>query len=85
MISSDFDLDQPSSAGELEGEPARLLKRAKGAHKREGAAHVFSTWRQEEDDPYELGDVKWNDKIRINTGKIIADNTMTAEMAARVL
>ena len=38
-----------------------------------------------EDDPYDLGDVKWNDKIRINAGKTIADNTMTADMAPGVL
>ena len=49
----DFDLDKPTSAGDLEGEAARLRKRAKGAHRREGAAHVFSTWRREEDDPYD--------------------------------
>jgi hypothetical protein len=64
-VIDDFDLDQPTTAGKLEGEPARLLKRAKGAHRREGAVHVFSTWRQEEDDPYDLGDVKVNGKIRV--------------------
>ena len=81
----DFDLDHPTVAGKLEGEPAKLLKRAKSAHMREGAAHVFSTWRQEGDDPYDLGDVQVNDKIRITTGKIVQDNTMTAQMAAGVL
>ena len=84
-VDDDFDLDQPTTAGKLEGEPARLLKRAKGAHRQEGAAHVFSTWRQEDNDPFDLGDVRWNDKIRMIAGKIIQDNTMTAEMAAGVL
>ena len=42
-VINDFDLDQPTNAGKLEGEPAKLLKRAKGAQRREGAVHVFST------------------------------------------
>ena len=33
-VIDEFDLDQPNNAGKLEGEPARLLKRAKGAHRR---------------------------------------------------
>ena len=47
----DFDLDTPTSAGMLEGEAGRLLRRAKTAHRREGAAHVFSSWREETPTP----------------------------------
>ena len=47
----DFDLETPTSAGQLEGEAGRLLRRAKAQHQREGATHVFSSWRQETPDP----------------------------------
>lgn len=81
----DFDLDTPTSAGQLEGEAGRLLRRAKAQHRREGATHVFSSWRQETRDPYELGDVVVDDNIRIRGGDIVVDYTMTAERAAEVL
>ena len=61
----DFDLETPTSAGQLEGEAGRLLRRAKAQHQREGATYVFSSWRQETPDPYELGDFAVDDSISI--------------------
>ncbi|KAK3796753.1 hypothetical protein RRG08_045761 [Elysia crispata] len=80
-----FDLDTPTSAGQLEGEAGRLLRRAKAQHQREGAAHAFSSWRQETPDPYGLGDVAVDDNISIRGGNIVRDYTLTAERATEVL
>ena len=81
----DFDLDTPTSAGQLEREAGRLLRRAKAQHRREGAAHAFSSWRQETPDPYGLGDVAVDDNISIRGGNIVRDYTLTAERATEVL
>ena len=81
----DFDLDTPTSAGHLEGEAGRLLRRAKAQHRREGAAHAFSSWRQEIPDPYEFGDVVVDSNISIRGGNIVSDYTLTAERATEVL
>ena len=81
----DFDLDTPTSAGELEGEAGRLLRQAKAQHQREGATHVFSSWRQETPDPYELGDVAVDDNISIRGGNIVYDYTLTAKRATELL
>ncbi|KAK3794883.1 hypothetical protein RRG08_001031 [Elysia crispata] len=80
-----FDLDTPTSAGQLEGEAGRLLRRAKAQHRREGAAQAFSSWRQETPDPYGLGDVAVDDNISIRGGNIVRDYTLTAERATEVL
>ncbi len=81
----DFDLEMPTSARQLEGEAGRLLRRAKAQHRCEGATHVFSSWRQETPDPYELGDVAVDDNISIRSGNIISDYTLTAKRATEVL
>ena len=80
-----FDLDTPTSAGQLEGKAGRLLRQAKAQHRREGAAHAFSSWRQETPDPYGLGDVAVDDNISIRGGNIVRDYTLTAERATEVL
>ena len=80
-----FDLDTPTSAGQLEGEAGRLLRRAKAQHRCEGKAHDFSSWRQETHDPYGLGDVAVDDNISICGGNIVRDYTLTAERATEVL
>ena len=81
----DFDLDTPTSGGELEGEAGQHLWRAKASHQREGAAHVFSSWKQETPDPYDLGAITVTDAIRIQSGNIVSDYTLTPESAAEVL
>ena len=85
-VVDDFDLlDRPTSAGELEGEAGRLLGCAKAQHRREGAAQVFSSWRQESPDPYGLGDLVVDDNIRVVASNIIQDNTLTPERATELL
>ena len=80
-----MNLDTPTSAGELEGEAGRLLRRAKASHRRKGAAHVFSSWKQETPDPYDLDAITVTDAIRIQSGNIVSDYTLTPERAAEVL
>ena len=75
----DFDLDTPTSAGELEGEAGRLLRRAKASHRREGS------WKQETPDPYDLGAITVADAICIQSGNIVSDYTLTPERAVEVL
>ena len=58
---------------------------AKKQHAREGAAHVFTSWRQETPDPYELGDVVVNSSIRVVAGNVVQDNTIDAGRAAEIL
>ena len=84
-IAGSFDLDRPTDAGELEAQPAKLVGRAKKQHAREGAAHVFTSWRQETPDPYDLGDVVVNSHIRVVAGNVVEDNTIDATRAAEVL
>ena len=84
-VIDDFDLDLPTSAGELEGEPGRLLSRAKGAHRREGAYHVYSTWRTEAVDSRNRSDVIINDRLHVVDGILVTDNTMKADMAVKLL
>ena len=81
----DFDLDTPTSAGQLEGEAGRLLRRAKTQYQREGTDHVFISWRHEAPDPYDLGDVDVDENIRARGGNIVVDNTLTAARAAGIL
>ena len=81
----DFDLETLTSAGQLEGEAGWLLRRAKAQHQREGVTHIFSSWRQETPDPYELGDVAVDDNISIRGGNIVSDYTLTAKRATEVL
>ena len=61
------------------------MRRAKASHRREGAAHVFSSWKQETPDPYELGAITVTDAIRIQSGNIVSDYTLPPERAAEVL
>ena len=79
-----FTLDTPTRTGQLGGEAGRLLQQAKTQHRREVAAHVFCSWREETHDPYELGDVVVNENIRVRGGNIISDYTMTAERATGI-
>jgi len=80
----DFDLDTPTSAS-LAGEAGRLLRRGKTQHRREGATHVFSSWRQETPDPYELGDMAVDNNVSIRGGNIVSDYTLTTERATEIL
>ena len=82
-VVDDFDLDIPTSAGELEGEAGRLLRRAKAQHRQEGATHVFSSWRQES--PDDLDDLVVDDNIRVVAGILNQDYTLTSLRATELL
>ena len=80
-----FDLDTPTSAGQIEGQAGQIFRRAKAKHQQEGAAHVFSSWRLESHDPYDIGDADVSDNIRVRGGNIIRDYTMTTKRATDLL
>ena len=80
-IDDGFDLDISTSIRELEGEAGRLLRLAKTQHRREGAAHVFSSWRRES--PDDLDDLVVN--VRLAAGVLIQDYTLTSPRAMELL
>ena len=82
-VVDEFDLDISTSIRELEGEAGRLLRRAKTQHRREGAAHVFRSWRQES--PDDLDDLVVDDNIRVVAGSLIQDYTLTSLRATELL
>ena len=53
-------------------------------HRRDGATHVFSSWRQETLDPYELGSVNVDDNIRIRGGSLIKDYGLSTKRATGI-
>ena len=61
------------------------MRQAKASHPREGDAHFFSSWKQETPHPYDLGAITVTDAIRIQSGNIVSDYTLTPERAAEVL
>ena len=79
----DFDLDISTGIRDLEGEAGRILRRAKTQHRREGAAHVFSSWRREI--PDDLDDLVVDGNIRVVAGPLIQDYTLTAPRVAELL
>ena len=82
-IDDDFDLDISTGIRDLEGEAGRILRRAKAQHRREDAAHVFSTWRRES--PDDLDDLVVDGNIRVVAGILIQDYTLTSPRAMELL
>ncbi|MEW8689008.1 MAG: hypothetical protein AB2556_24580 [Candidatus Thiodiazotropha sp.] len=58
---------------------------AKDEFEVDGAAAVFSSWRVEEEDPLDLGDIEVADGIHVRVGRLALDTRMTDERAARLL
>ncbi|MEW8688021.1 MAG: hypothetical protein AB2556_19595 [Candidatus Thiodiazotropha sp.] len=51
----------------------------------DGAAVVFSSWRVEEKDPLDIGDIQVADGIHAGAGQLALDAHMTDKRAARLL
>ena len=84
-VDDDFDLDTPTSAGQLEGKAGWIFRQAKVKHQREGAVYVFSSWRLDSLDPHDIGDADVSANIRVRGGNIIRDYTLTPERASELL
>ena len=82
-IDDDFDLDISTGIRYLEGEAGRILRRANAQHRREEAAHVFSTWRRES--PDDLDDLVVDGNIPGGAGILIQDYTLTSPRAMELL
>ncbi|MEW8688762.1 MAG: hypothetical protein AB2556_23340 [Candidatus Thiodiazotropha sp.] len=59
-----------------------ILNDAKDEFEVDGAAAIFSTWRVEEEDPFDIGDVEIADGIHARAGRLALDARMTDERAA---
>ncbi|MEW8689086.1 MAG: hypothetical protein AB2556_24970, partial [Candidatus Thiodiazotropha sp.] len=51
----------------------------------DGAAAIFSSWRVEEEDPLDVGDIEVADGILARAGRLALDARITDERAARLL
>ena len=79
-VVDEFDLDISTGVRELGGEAGLLLRRAKTQHRREGATHVFSSWRREVPD-----DLVVDGENGVVAGIFIQDYTLTPPRAAELL
>ncbi|MEW8688587.1 MAG: hypothetical protein AB2556_22465 [Candidatus Thiodiazotropha sp.] len=62
-----------------------ILNDVKEEFKVDGAAAVFFSWREEEEDPLDIGDIEVADGIHARAGQLALDARMTDERAARLL
>ncbi|MEW8688815.1 MAG: hypothetical protein AB2556_23605, partial [Candidatus Thiodiazotropha sp.] len=62
-----------------------ILNDAKEKFEVEGAAAVFSSWRVEEEDPLDIGDIEVADGFHARAGRLALDTRMTDERAAKLL
>ena len=67
------------------GSWVEMLDDAKDEFEADGTAAVFSTWRVEEEDPLDIGDVEIADGMRARAGRLALDAQMADERAARLL
>ncbi|MEW8688994.1 MAG: hypothetical protein AB2556_24510, partial [Candidatus Thiodiazotropha sp.] len=51
----------------------------------DGAAAVFSSWRVEEEDPLDIGDIEVADSSHARAGRLALDARITDERAARLI
>ncbi|MEW8689124.1 MAG: hypothetical protein AB2556_25160 [Candidatus Thiodiazotropha sp.] len=62
-----------------------ILNDAKDEFEVDGATGVFFSWRVEEEDPLDIGDIEVADGIHVRAGGLALDPRMTDERAARLL
>ena len=67
------------------GSWVEMLDDAKDEFEADGTAAVFSTWRVEEEDLLDIGDVEIADGMRARAGRLALDTQMADERAARLL
>ena len=62
-----------------------ILKDAKDEFEVDGASAVFSTWRVEEDDPLDIGDIEIADGMHARAGRLALNARMTDVRATQLL
>ncbi|MEW8688958.1 MAG: hypothetical protein AB2556_24330 [Candidatus Thiodiazotropha sp.] len=62
-----------------------ILNDAKEEFQVDSSAAVFSSWRVEEEDPLDVGDIEVADGIHVRAGRLALDARTTDERAARLL
>jgi len=74
---------------QLPADPAEswveLLNDTKDDFEVDGAAAVFSTWRVEAEDPFDIGNIEIMDGMYARAGRLARDACMTDQRAARLL
>ena len=66
-------------------EGVEILNDAKDEFEIDGATAVFSTWRVEVEEPFDVGDIEIVDDMHARAGRMSLDARMTDERAARLL
>jgi len=61
-----------------------ILNDAKEEFEVDGATAVFSTWRVEDEDPLNIGDIESADGMYIRASRLVLDARMTNQRAARL-
>ena len=91
VFDDNFGRDTPSPPGDVPSrgedglwDSAGWLAAAKKEHRREGAAHVFSSWSYETPQHFGLDDVDINDNISVRLGNIVYDNTLPEDIIAQI-
>ncbi|MEW8318347.1 MAG: hypothetical protein AB2691_07390, partial [Candidatus Thiodiazotropha sp.] len=82
-----FDLDDrvPHPVRLPDDKWVEILNDAKEEFEVDGAAAAFSTWRVEEEDPLDIGDIEVADGIHARAGRLALDARITDERATRLL
>ena len=62
-----------------------ILNDAKNEFEVDGATAVFSTWRVEVEDPFDIGDIEIADGMHARAGRLALDARMTDQRAAQIL
>ncbi|MEW8688551.1 MAG: hypothetical protein AB2556_22285 [Candidatus Thiodiazotropha sp.] len=81
---TDLDDQVPYSVRLPADQWVEILNDAKEKFEVDGVAAVFSSWRVEEEDPLDLGDIKVADGIHARAGQLALDARMTDKRAARL-
>jgi len=81
----DLDHQVPPPVQLPANEWVEILNDAKGEFEVDGATAVFSTWRVEEEDPLDIGDVKITDGMYAGAGQLALDARMSDTRAAQLL
>ena len=81
----DLDIQAPPHVRLPDEKWVEMLNDAKDEFEVDGATVVFSTWRVEDDDPFDIGDIEVADGIQARAGRLALDARMTDERAGVIL
>ena len=81
----DLDIQVPPPVRLQAEQSVEILNDSKDKFELDGATAVFSTWRDEGEDPINIGDIQISDGIEARAGCMVLDARMTDNRAARLL